>query len=100
MSPPVDGDITQQLARESLVGAQLLRRKDDLKRVQFRQRTSLYSMLSITAITAVLIWRDTDIGRNITEILTWIVIGHVVVICAVAGVKGLESVAALRGAPK
>lgn len=99
MSPPTgDGDVTQQLATAAPAEVQL-RRRDDMKRSQFRQSTAQYSMANVSVITAVLFWLssiDKDLGQNIGALLTWIVVGHVFVILSVAGFKSWEIISSLK----
>lgn len=89
-------DDTQELTIQTHPEAQL-RRKDDLKKAAFRQSTAQYSMANISVITVGLFWLDKDIGQNITSILTWIVVGHVLVILSVAGFKSWEVVNMIKG---
>lgn len=96
--PTDDGAATQQLAATTPAEAQL-RRKDDMRKSQFRQSTAQYSMANVSVITAVLFWLtsiDKDLGENIGALLTWIVVGHVFVILSVAGFKSWEIVSSFK----
>ena len=73
-----------------------LRRADDVRKLVFRQRTAQYSMASIAVITLALFLLTADIGRNTAEILTWIVIGHVIVVATVCGFKSWEMISQLK----
>jgi len=91
-----DGDDTQEL-RASTPAEFQLRRKDDMKKAQFRELAALYSMLIISAIAAVLLFKENDIGQNISTILGWVVLTHGAVIATVAGFKAWEVVAQIKG---
>lgn len=62
----------------------------------FRKRVALYCLLTDLAVAAAALLRETDLGDNVASLLTWIVVGNVLVIAGVVGAKAVESVFALR----
>ena len=91
-----DGDETQELYSKAPAEFQL-RRKDDMKKAAFRQSTAQYSMANLTVVSGALLLKTTDIGENISTILTWIVLTHGAVIATVVGFKAWEIVAQIKG---
>lgn len=62
----------------------------------FRKRVALYCLLTDLAIALAALMRDEDLGTNVASLLTWMVVGNVLVIAGVVGAKAVESVFALR----
>lgn len=63
----------------------------------FRRRAALLALLMNVAIAVPLLFRDTDIGPNAAELMSWIVIANGLAILGAIGFKALESLAILKG---
>lgn len=92
----MSNDDTQELQAKSTAEFQL-RRKDDMQKAQFRQKTAHYSMANLSCISFGLFMLNADIGINIASILTWIVFTHGAVIATVVGFKAWEIVTQIKG---
>lgn len=63
----------------------------------FRRVLALLSYLANVGLAVPLLLRETDIGPNATDLLSWIVIGNCACILAAMGTKAWEAIKELQG---